>query len=560
MSNRIIDSKFKEILLPTILIAMTLNLSGIVDSIFVAQFIGHNGQAALQIFEPFIMLVTIFEWLFGLGGQILALNKKAEFDEEGSNHYFTVSVLATVLISVILLAICFAFKNTLIAGLHPTPDVVPLAHNYGTFLFISFPLATILGVLTQFIRVDGQPNLASALIIIANVINIALDYVFLGYLNMGIEYASLATALGYAVGLMFVLKYHFSSKRTFKFILSKLQFKSWIKSSVEIIKIGSPVAYVGLLNVILLYAMNFILTSILGTVGLNIFNVCENALLIISIIIIGFSETLSSIVPIYYAQDDFYNLHYMIRKTIIISFAFSAAFTLLLWIYPDGLLIFFNLHQMPNDESIETAIRLFSLSFIPYAFTSILIFYYESIERITPAAIVSFISALGGPLLFSFLLYPIIGANGIWLSFFCGMILTVLAALLCSKITERKGKEYYGLFYIKKDLIAKTRNYEFENINDKSMDEMHTHLKSLNVDERYCEKLDKILELIFKGNGRNVLVEVLIIDYGNTVTVNIKDDGKRDIIKNNAEFSNDKEIFCSEVLGLNNVKLDIIPD
>ena len=116
------------------------------------------------------------------------------------------------------------------------------------------------------------------------------------------------------------------------------------------------------------------------------------------------------------------------------------------------------------------------------------------------------------------------------------------------------------MFYIKKDLIAKTRNYEFENINDKSMDEMHTHLKSLNVDERYCEKLDKILELIFKGNGSNVLVEVLIIDYGNTVTVNIKDDGKRDIIKNNAEFSNDKEIFCSEVLGLNNVKLDIIPD
>ena len=82
MSNEIINHKFKELLLPSILIAMALNITAIVDSSFVATFIGHNGQAALQVLEPLILLITIFEWLFGLGGQILALNKKAEFDEE----------------------------------------------------------------------------------------------------------------------------------------------------------------------------------------------------------------------------------------------------------------------------------------------------------------------------------------------------------------------------------------------------------------------------------------------------------------------------------------------
>ena len=49
MSNRIIDHKFREILLPTILIAMALNISSIVDATFVANFIGYNGQAALQV-------------------------------------------------------------------------------------------------------------------------------------------------------------------------------------------------------------------------------------------------------------------------------------------------------------------------------------------------------------------------------------------------------------------------------------------------------------------------------------------------------------------------------
>lgn len=560
MTNKIIDNKFREILIPTMLIAMALNISIIVDSSFVAHYIGHNGQAALQVLEPLVILVTIFEWLFGLGGQILSLNKKAEFDEEGSNHYFTVAVLTTIVMSVTILAVCFIFENSLISILHPTPEVVPFVSSYATFIFISFPLATILAVLTQFIRVDGQPNLASALIIIANAINIVLDYVFLGYLHMGIEGASLATTIGYAVGLLCVLKYHFDSKRTFKFLLSKLNIKSWIKSAVEIMKIGSPGASIGLFDVVMVYAMNLILSSILGTVGLDIYNTSVNALLVISVIVIGFSETLSSIVPIYYTQNDFNNLQHIVRKSIILTLACSFAFTLFLWIYPDGFLIFFNLHHMPNDSSVETAIRLYSLSFIPYVIVSILIFYYEGIERFVPSGLVSFISGLAGPLLFTFMLYPLIGVNGIWLSFFFGMMLAILVALLYSKIIERREKEYSGLFYIKKDLMPKTRNYALEYIDDTSKDAMYNHLKELNVYVPDLKKLDGILKCIFEGNGGNVLLNILIIDYDDHIIINIKDEGKRDIIKGNAEFSRDEQIDYSEVLGFNNVKLTLFKD
>ena len=85
MNFKIADSKFKELLLPTLLMVMALNISSVVDSFFVGSFIGPNAVAAIDLLEPMILLVTVFEWLFGLGGQILALNKKAEFDIDGSN-------------------------------------------------------------------------------------------------------------------------------------------------------------------------------------------------------------------------------------------------------------------------------------------------------------------------------------------------------------------------------------------------------------------------------------------------------------------------------------------
>ena len=59
MNNEIITRKFRELLLPTILIAMALNITSIVDASFVANYIGHNGQAALQVLEPLVLLISM---------------------------------------------------------------------------------------------------------------------------------------------------------------------------------------------------------------------------------------------------------------------------------------------------------------------------------------------------------------------------------------------------------------------------------------------------------------------------------------------------------------------
>jgi len=557
MSNEIITHKFKELLLPSILIAMALNISAIVDSSFVATFIGHNGQAALQVLEPLVMLITIFEWLFGLGGQILALNMKAEFDEDGSNHYFTTAMLTTVIASFLILLVCFLFEDTVIGLLHPTVDIIPYVKSYGRYLFMAFPIVTILGVLGQFIRVDGQPNFASGVIIVANIINLILDYLFLGVFHMGIEGASLALLIGYLVGFICTLKYHFDSKRTFRFVLSKLKIKTMITSTIEIIKIGLPGASMGLFNVILVYIMNLILGGVLGELGLDIFNVCLNALLIISIFIMGFAETLSSIVPIFYGQNDFYNLNHIVRKSVIATTICSIIFTTFLLIYTDELLMFFNLSQMPNDSLVENALRIYSLAFIPMAFSTMLLFYYEGIERTVESGIITIISELLGPLMFTFLLYPFIGITSIWVSFPLGFVLSIVAVAVYVRIVERKESEYYGLFFIRKGLIEKTRNYTLESKNDDMKTEMFNHLNSLNAPTSSLETLDKIINTMFDSNDEKLHMEILLIDYGDKITVNMKDEGKKEVIRDIEKLFSQDNLKISEVLGFNNIEYTI---
>lgn len=549
----IANIKFKELLLPTLLIAMALNISAVVDSFFVSSFVGENALAAIEILEPVILFITIMEWLFGLGGQILSLGRKGEFDEEGSNKYFTVAMVSTVIVCVIMLIICSIGADSLINILHPPASVLPYVQQYAPFLFLCFPISTGLGVLSQYIRVDGQPNFASYLIIIANVINIILDYVLLGHFHMGIQGASLATLIGYSIALIISLKYHFDPKRTFKYVYSKIKLKEWFTTTFEICKTGFPNASTGIFEVVLVYIINRLLTAYLGEIGLVSYTACMDALLIVSIIVVGLIETFSSIIPVYYAQHDYKNIRYLFRKSVLSALIFAGIFSIVLWTVPDIFLMLYKLNLSLNVETFRFTLRIFALCFIPSVFATVFIFYFEAIERSTIATVLSAISMFVGPLSAIFGLFPFMGINSIWISFAVANISTIIVAIIYVKIIERKEPQYCGILLFRKDLIPITENFTLENKNDQT--DLINHLKSINSTDEKCENVSSILNYIFDNNDESTVVEVVVINYDDNINVNIKDTGKEGLFEEiKKEVSDEDNLKFTNVLGFNNIE------
>jgi hypothetical protein len=209
---------------------------------------------------------------------------------------------------------------------------------------------------------------------------------------------------------------------------------------------------------------------------------------------------------------------------------------------------------MPNDALVENAIRIYSLSFVPIAFSTMLLFYYEGIERTVESGILTIISELLGPLMFTYLLFPYIGITSVWLSFPLGVVLSIAVVAIYVKIVQRKDSEYSGLFFIRRGLIEKTRNYTLESKNDDMKSEMFNHLKSLNADNSSIETLDKIINTIFDSNNGKVHMEILLVDYGDKITINMKDEGKREAMNDIEKSFSKDNIKVSEVLGFNNIE------
>lgn len=554
MNFKIADSKFKELLLPTLLIVMALNISAVVDSFFVGVYIGKEAVAALEVLEPMILLITVVEWLFGLGGQILALNKKSEFDMDGSNRYFTAAIVSSLVVSLILALVCIFFMDPLTNILGASAVVKPLVIEYSHGLYGCFIVSTLAGVLSQFIRVDGQPNFASVIIIVANIINIIFDFVFLDLMDLGMAYASLATFIGYSVGIIICIKYFRDPKRTFRCVRAALKFKTWLKTTWEMIKVGFPGAGIGFFDLIFVYILNRFLGATLGDTGLTTYMVCMDALVIASIIDIGIAETLTSIVPIYYTKHDYLNLKHLIRLSLIMTVIFATLFVAILWIWPQGFLMLYDLQNTDITGFVSTALRLYSLYFIASILPNMLIFYYEAIERSMISTIFSVLFTLLMPLACIFLLYPVLGSNGIWIAFAVASILTLLVIIATVKIVQRREKKYSGLFFIQEDLISKTRNFVLSDADGDIRNESLQHLKDLNADDTFCDNVNNLYDAIFETNEHGTYVEVLITDYDDYIHVDMKYDGEKENLETLKKKFPENLFKYAEVLGFNNIE------
>ena len=548
--------KFKELLLPTLLVAMALNLAVVIDSIFVGRFLGPSAAAAVELLEPAFLLVTVIEFLFGFGGQILALSAKAEFDEEKSNRYFTLSVLTTVVLSIVLSIVLYMGRGFMVThGVLPATETsLPFIMQYTSVCFFVIPVASALGLICEFMRIDGQPMFSSGLIILANVINIVLDYLFLTYFQMGIIGPPTATFIGYAVGLVLSLKYHFDPKRTYQYVISKLHIKESLRDILEICKIGFPDASITVYEIIVFEIFNTIISVNVGDAGLAIYNVCVNDVLLVdSIIVMGLVETFSALVPVYYNQYDYKNIKYLYNKTMKYALAFSVIFTAVLLIVPDVFLILNNYHNLADAPMFRYDIRLFAATSIPSVFATMYLVYYETIERPGFSSVLSFVCMLAGPLLGGSLFYPLLGDSSVFLAFAFSNVLTIVVAIIGVKIIERREPKYKGMLLLEEDKVPLTENFNLYSKNDESI--VLNHLKSLNVDETKCRDMESILNCLFDNNDEDLVVEVLIINNEDNVHIDIKDNGKLDFFDNiKKQISNPDALKFIEVLGFNNLE------
>ena len=445
-NNRLLNAKLNKYIIPGIMMSLALQLGNIVDTIFVSNLIGVEAMSAVTMSLPVETIVQLTGYCLGVGGSIAVGNMLGKRDKESASKLFSATFMVTLVVG-ILFSICALGVADPIARLLVSGDGILTTYTRD-YIRISMFGAPVIGIglmMVSYLGVENHPELASVYLILANVINLILDYIFLKFTPLGITGASLSTVLGFLFAMVVFIAYVRSEKRNISFVRLKAKDFSIIK---EAIITGVPMLVFMATNFIKSLGLNTIIMNQIGEEGMAVFTVCDNVLLIVEMLTGGIIGVIPNVAGILFGEKDYVGIRVLCKKMLKYSYIVLAVIFVFIMLFTHQITVLFGSGGGELGAQMIQALRIFALCVAPYLWNKFIISYYESIEETAIASFVTFLENAVAVLPATFIGIYIwkqidgIGIDGIAIGFVATEIITVIAALIFRKIKHKNSTFY----------------------------------------------------------------------------------------------------------------------
>lgn len=423
--------------LPSIVMMMFMSLYTIVDGLFVSLYVGSDALSAVNIAWPLISLINAIGIMFSSGGSAIVARQMGEGQAEEANRSFSLIALSNVLLGTVTAACCLLFLEPLMSFLGAEGVLRPLVADYLNILLRFAPMSLFQMLFQSFFVTAGRPKLGLTLTMAGGFANMALDYIFIARLNMGIRGAAYATAMSYCIpavgGLLFFCLLNRGGLRFTK-PSRKLSIipDSCINGSSEMVS--------NLANSVTTLLFNLVMLDLAGSDGVAAITAVLYCQFLMNALYLGFSMGVAPVVSYHFGAGNQPFLRKTLRNCVIFIFISSLLiFSLGLGFAEPIVGLFFDGGAV--EELAVHGFRLFSLGFL---FAGINIFgsgFFTALGNGRTSAAISFSRT------FLFTVFGIVvlsrfwGMDGLWLAVPLAELMTAVFVLWLS----RSLKTDYGL-------------------------------------------------------------------------------------------------------------------
>lgn len=421
--------KYYEVLMPNLLVQLSDKLGTVLDVIVVGFLIGSSQLPALNVVSPFVLFSSIIYSLYGQGGSLLAIKAKSDLDSEKANDYFTLSIVGCILSCLAYMIFIFFFADSLLNILNIPENIFESSKTYLLIITNFFTLNAYIKVLAYFLKSDGRAKLTLDAVLIANILNLCLDFILYKFFAQNITSIAFALVIGYLISAIYISKYYMDKDATFK-LVSPLNFTFKDISRFRRLALrATPELVARIFLAIKTTVLVYLCATYLGDVGLLAFLVYDNVETLVYLFVSGMTKTVSPFQTLFYNEYDYPSVEYITflsTKQIII---FIISISTIFMIFPQILLTLFNI-TLPQQQAVITlAIRITSLGLIGRCVCMILADYAQAISSSRISALINFLREGLLPFAFIIILIPLIKGVGIWITLALSDILPAFAYL-----------------------------------------------------------------------------------------------------------------------------------
>ena len=274
--------RFIKYICLSILGEMAISFYILADTFFIAQGIGDKGLTALNLAIPVFNFIYGIGLMLGIGSGIRLSILKIDHKHDEINQVFDHTVLLGLVIGVLFMITGVLYSPSLARMLGANDAVLQDTVIYLRTIMIFTPAFIFNNALNALVRNDNNPALATTAMIVASLMNVVLDYVFIFLCHMGMFGAVFATSLAPLIGLSILSLHFIKKKNTFHPVQLRFQF-SMIQ---RIIKLGFPSMLIEISSGLVVLLFNTLILKITGNIGVAAYGVVCNILYVLQYLMV----------------------------------------------------------------------------------------------------------------------------------------------------------------------------------------------------------------------------------------------------------------------------------
>ncbi len=438
LSDHFTYSKLLRFTLPSIVMMVFTSIYGVVDGLFVSNFVGKTAFASVNLVMPFVMILGGMGFMIGTGGTALVSKILGEGDPDTANRTFSMMVLFTLALGIVLSAAGIVFMRPVSRFLGATDAMMDDCVLYGRIV-TGFTFAFMLqNVFQSFFIAAEKPKLGLKVTVAAGLANMVLDALFIAVFNWGVAGAAIATGLSQCVGGVLPLVYFLRPNSSLlRLSPTRLRLRPILAACGN----GSSELMSNISSSVVSMLYNFQLMRLAGEDGVSAYGVLMYVQFIFISIYIGYSIGCAPVVSYHFGAQNHGELKNLLGKSVLLMGCTGVALTALAMALADPLSRLFVGYDAGLFALTSHAFRLFAWSFLLAGFNIYASGFFTALNNGGISAAISFLRTLVFQSA-SVLILPIfLDVDGIWWAITVAEVFAFLISVMF--LLAKRGKYHY---------------------------------------------------------------------------------------------------------------------
>ena len=305
----------RQYAVPAIVAMTASSLYNMVDSIFIGQGVGPLAISGLAITFPLMNISAAFGALVGVGCATLISVRLGQKEYDTAFKVLGNCVMMNVLLGVTLTVLGFIYLDEILYFFGASEQTIVYSREYMQVIVLGNVITHLYMGLNAVLRSSGHPHEAMYTTMVAVLVNVALDPLFIYVFDMGIRGAAVATVISQSISLVWQLKIFANKQELIHF--RRNSFKPRWRITLDTITIGMPQFLMNMAGCLVVLLINQGLVRFGGDLAVGAYGIINRLVFVMVMIVIGFNQAMQPIAGYNYGANQMPRVMQVLKLTMI---------------------------------------------------------------------------------------------------------------------------------------------------------------------------------------------------------------------------------------------------